>query len=239
MTEPNEGGQKGGLGRAVEAGLSGEAVTAKGVLHAIGGWRGIIEALLPASMYLAFFVITRDAKLSAIAPFAIALLAICVRVVRREPLSAALSGCIGVGVCVAAVMFTGEGSSYYLPGFFINAAWIVAHTVSLLVGWPLIGLLLGFLRGSLTAWRESSELRHAAALTTVVWIAVFAARLAVQLPLYFSDQVDALGVARLVMGVPLFALAVLFTWLVLARVSASVDERSPGEGASATSSSDE
>lgn len=229
----------GGLGRAVEAGLSGEAVSARGVLVAIGGWRGVVESLLPATLYLGVFVVTQDARLSAIAPLVLALLAIGVRIIRREPLAAALSGLIGVGVCAAAVMFTGEGSSYFVPGFWINGAWILAHTISLLVGWPIIGLLLGFLRGSLTEWRKTVALRRAAQLTTVFWIIVFGARLAVQLPLYFSGSTEALGVARLVMGVPLFAIAVLFTWLVLGRVSAFVDEASPDRADEGDSTSDE
>ncbi len=214
----------GGLGRAVEAGLRGEAVSAGGVLAVIGGWRGIFEALVPATVYLVTYVLTQEPRVSAIAPIAIALVAVAVRLIRREPLSAAFSGLIGVVVCAAAVMLTGEGSSYYVPGFWINAAWLAAHTISLLVGWPLLGLLLGFLRGSLTAWRRERPLLRAAQLCTVVWIALFAARLAVQLPLYYAGEgsVGALGIARLVMGVPLFAVAAIFTWLVLSRVSATV-----------------
>lgn len=241
---------RGGLGRAIEAGLGGEEVSARGVLDAIGGWRGVVEALLPAALYLAVFVVTQDARVSAIAPVAMAVAAVAVRLLRREPLSAALSGLVGVAVCVAATLLTGRGEDYFLPGFWINGAWIAAHTISLLVGWPLIGLLLGFLRGSLTEWRKVPVLRHASALCTVVWIAVFAARLVVQLPLYFAANggdagaVEALGLARLVMGVPLFAVAVLFTWLVLARVSSRVDALQPREGGSGeprdeTRSSDE
>lgn len=212
----------GSLGRVVEASMSGEAVSAGGVLAAIGGWRGVLESLLPASVYLVVYVITQDARLSAIAPLVLAGVAIIWRLLRKEPLTAALSGVIGVVVCVAAVMFSGEGSSYFVPGFFINGAWILAHTISLLVGWPLIGLLFGMFRGSLTEWRGVPALRRTANVVTVFWIVVFAARLAVQLPLFFADETGALGIARLVMGVPLFALAVLFTWLLLSRVNAMV-----------------
>ena len=37
-----------------------------------------------------------------------------------------------------------------------------------------------------------------------------------QLPLYYAGAVEALGVARLVMGVPLYALFVLATWQIFA-----------------------
>lgn len=241
--EARQGKRVGGsLGRVVEASLAGETVSAGGILEAIGGWRGVLESLLPATVYLVMYVITRDARLSAIAPLALAGGAVLWRVLRKEPLTAALSGVFGVAVCAAAVMFSGEGSSYFVPGFFINGAWILAHLISLLVGWPLIGLLLGMLRGSLTEWRSTPALRRSAQLLTVLWIAVFAARLGVQLPLYFAGETGALGVARLVMGVPLFAVAVLFTWLLLSRVSAMVGEANPKEDggeAAGSSSSDE
>lgn len=232
MSEPGEENRQAGLGRAIEAGLAGESLSAKGVLEAIGGVRGIIESLLPATIFLVVYVFTSNALLSATAPVVISLLAIIWRAIRREPLSAALSGALGVAVCALAVLFTGEGSNYFVPGFFINAAWIAAHLISMLVGWPLIGLLLGFLRGSLTEWRSIPVLRRAANIVTVFWVFIFSARLAVQLPLYFSGNVEALGVARLVMGVPLFALAVLFTWFVLARVSSAVDVKTTNDNSS-------
>ena len=44
---------------------------------------------------------------------------------------------------------------------------------------------------------------------------VFALRLAVQLPLYFADELVALGVAKTAMGFPIFALAAWLSYLVL------------------------
>lgn len=242
------GAARAGLGRVVEAGLSGEAVSARGVLGAIGGWRGVVESLLPATVFLAVFVFTRDARLAAIAPVAISLLAAALRLARKETLTSALSGLLGVAVCAAAVLFTGQGQSYFVPGFFINAIWIAAYLVSLLLGWPLLGFLFGLVRGSFTSWRRVGVLKRAATLCTLLWMIVFAARLAVQLPLYFSAEagnagaIEALGVARLVMGVPLFALAALFTWLVLSRVNSSVGAPSAGseeDSADGVQSSDE
>ena len=43
---------------------------------------------------------------------------------------------------------------------------------------------------------------------------MFAARLLVQVPLYLAENLTGLGVARLVMGVPLYALTLWLAWLV-------------------------
>ena len=214
----------GALGRTVQAGLSGEAVSARGVFQAIGGTQGVLESLLPGLIFLITFVFTQDARISAIAPAVLALGAVTVRLVRREPLVSALSGAIAVAVCVAATLLTGRGEDYYLPGFWINGIWIAALTVSVLTRWPLLGLAMGALRGDITGWRENPLLRRAAYTATVLWLVLFGARLAVQLPLYLSGAVEALGIARLVMGIPLFAIVVLFTWVLLSRASQASDE---------------
>lgn len=205
---------KSGLTRGVAAGLSGEQISARGVLDAIGGVRGIIETLLPGLLYLVLFILTEDARLSVIAPAVIAVGAFVVRVLARQPVVSALSGVLGVAICVLTTLFTGKGEDYFLPGFWINAIWSIALIVSLLVRWPLLGFLVGVLRNDITGWRRDSGVRFAATVASLIWLTMFVLRLAVQLPLYFSGEVASLGLARLVMGTPLFALVILFTWML-------------------------
>ncbi len=224
----------GAWGNAVRAGASGEALTGGGVLSAIGGWRGVGETLLPGMLFLVMFTATRDARVSAIAPAVLAVIAIGIRLLRRESLASALSGAIGVGIAVAATLLTGKGSNYYVPGFWTNGLWSAGLLLSILIGWPLLGLAIGAFSGDLTAWRKDRRVKRVGTGLTLLWLGLFLARLAVQLPLWFAAQsagegsdagnaaTDALGVARLVMGVPLFAIAVVFTWMVLARVSAGL-----------------
>ena len=49
-------------------------------------------------------------------------------------------------------------------------------------------------------------------------------RLAVQVPLYFANNVEALGATRLIMGLPLYALGVWLAWRVSAPEEAPVSE---------------
>ncbi len=51
-----------------------------------------------------------------------------------------------------------------------------------------------------------------------VWVGVFFGRLIVQVPLYLAAAVEVLGVARIVMGWPLFLGAAYVTYRVLAPV---------------------
>ncbi|WP_200328907.1 DUF3159 domain-containing protein [Leucobacter sp. L43] len=246
-SEPDAGGAGaaessafgGALGRTVRAGMSGESLSGRGVLDAIGGWRGVAETLVPGLLFLVIFTFTRDARVSAIAPAALALVAVVVRLIRREPLVSVFSGAAGVAIAVVATLLTGRGADYYVPGFITNIAWSAGLLISMAVGWPLVGVALGALRGDLTGWRRDRALKRVTMWLTLLWSGLFIARLAVQVPLYFAARepdgvaaTDALGIARLVMGVPLFALVVVFTWMVLSKLTRSSDESGGEIGAS-------
>lgn len=71
-----------------------------------------------------------------------------------------------------------------------------------------------------TAWRKDRVLMRRYTIATWLWIAMFALRLAVQLPLYLNSSVGWLGTARLVMGIPLWALVLWATWLLVRRPAA-------------------
>jgi hypothetical protein len=53
---------------------------------------------------------------------------------------------------------------------------------------------------------------------TVLWAATFLLRVVVQAPLYYADEVELLGTASLVLGLPLTAVAGVLTLVVLSRL---------------------
>lgn len=220
----------GGIAKAVRAGADGEEITAAGVFGALGGVRGVFEAIVPSLVYVVLFVITKDARLSALVPGGLAVLLIVARLVRREPVASALSGMLGVGIAVLVTLVTGRGVDYFVSGFVINIVWGLGLFVSIVVGWPAIGLIIGALRGDLRSWRRNPRVRRTATWLTALWLGLFVARLAVQLPLYISEQVEALGIARIVMGVPLFAGVIIATWFAIRRLDQSSDEQSAENG---------
>lgn len=220
-------GLNGGLAKAIRAGSAGEDLSASGVLDAIGGIRGVLETIVPSLVFLVLFIFTQDARISAIIPGVLAVLLVVVRLVRRETVVSALSGMFGVGLAVLITLITGRGVDYFLWGFIVNIAWGAALLISILVRWPAIGLIIGGLRGDLKSWRADLHIRRVATLLTVMWFAMFVARLAVQLPMYLAENVEALGVARIVMGVPLFACVIIATWFGIRRVSHSSDDVGP------------
>ena len=87
---------------------------------------------------------------------------------------------------------------------------------------PAIGWLVAGAIGKLDTWlrpqfRKFYELSR---LCTWLWIGLFTLRLAVELPLYYANLYYAnmlvpLGAARLILGLPTFALVGYYNWALL------------------------
>lgn len=207
------------------------------VNDAVGGVRGIIEAVLPGAIFVVAFIITRDLMPPLVASLSVAALLTLVRLVQRTPVSQAVSGLFGVAVGVVWALVTGEPEDFFAMGLLINAAYLVAVLVSILVRWPVVGIVVALLRGDGFAWRadpEQSARRRRFTQATWIWAGMFAVRLAVQVPLYLSAAVAWLGTARLAMGIPLWALVLYLTWVLVREPAASqvnAAEASPSSGA--------
>ena len=59
-------------------------------------------------------------------------------------------------------------------------------------------------------------LKRAYMIVTGLWVGLFLLRLVVQVPLYLTNHVAALGVTRLLMGIPFWALAIWVSYLIIA-----------------------
>ncbi|WP_194411591.1 DUF3159 domain-containing protein [Microbacterium cremeum] len=185
------------------------------VWSAMGGWRGILESVLPSLAFVLLFTFTRELVLSLGVSVGLAAVFTIVRLVQRQPVSAALGGLIATVAAAALALWTGRAEDNFVWGFLTNGVYGTAFLVSALVGWPLIGLAVGFLMGEGTRWRTDKRKRRAFFWLSIAWAGLFAARLLVQLPLYFAGDVTALGTLKLVMGLPLFAPLVAVTWLAV------------------------
>jgi hypothetical protein len=67
-------------------------------------------------------------------------------------------------------------------------------------------------------WRDEPAVLRTYGWLTVLWAATFLLRVVVQAPLYYADEVELLGTASLVLGLPLTAVAGVITLVVLSRL---------------------
>lgn len=196
--------------------------------QAVGGWRGLVESVAPGLVFVVVFVVTNDITPPVIASLAVAALAVVARLVRRSPVTYALGGVLGVVIGAVWAWRSGEAGNYYVWGLITNAAFALATGVTLLLRRPLVGIVVSALgidpaldkpgtgeRALDLSWRHDPVRLRRYTLATVLWCGAFLLRLAVQVPLYLSTEVGWLGTARLVMGLPLWALVLWITWLLV------------------------
>lgn len=194
------------------------------LLEQMGGVAGLVYSTVPV---IVFVVVSSMAELNAAVWSAIGItLAIGVfRLVRREPLQPVISGVLVVAVCAFFAYRSGETKDFFLLGIWTSLIYGGVFLVSVLARWPLIGVVWATLNGHGFAWRKQSAALHAYDIATLSWTVVFAAKWIVQRWLYDSDQTGWLAFARIAMGYPLTAVALLVTvWAI--RRAGKVAERS-------------
>ena len=224
--------------------------------EAVGGVRGVIEALAPGLVFVVVYLLTFELTPTLIASAGIAVLLVLVRLVQRTPVTQAFSGLLGVAIGVVWAWRSGEASDYFLMGLLTNGAYLLACLVSIVVRWPAIGVVvelfrLGFAEtkaarpshaeggaddapanpfAGFSAWRSSHALVRRYTLATWLWVGLFAIRLAVQVPLYVGSQVGWLGTARLAMGIPLWAVTLWGTWILVRQSAGRTEQTRPRPG---------
>jgi Protein of unknown function (DUF3159) len=206
--------------------LAGPGPPADAIRRALGGPLGVAESVLPPTAFVATATASgQDTQLAAIVAVVLAALLALARVVRRQTPRYALSGLAGVVLAAYVVSRTGRAEDFFLPGLLLNVAYAAAYAISILVRWPLLGVIVAALSGGGTRWRHDRRRLRAYSRASWIWVGLFLARVAVQLPLYLSGALVALGAARIAMGLPLFAVGIWLCWLLLRDLDADPAQR--------------
>jgi len=205
-----------------------QAITTASLLGAMGGVRGILEALVPGVAFVVLFATTSSLPIALGVSVAIAVVFVVLRVAQRSPVSPAIGGLVATLASAALALLTGRAEDNFVFGLLQNAAYGGVLLVSVLVGWPLIGVAIGYLEGEGTAWRKDRRKFVAMQTLTLLWVALFALRLIVQVPLYYSGQAELLGTFKLIMGIPLFAPMLVVSWLIV-RAAFPAKHDAPGQ----------
>lgn len=184
------------------------------VAAAIGGPRGIAESVLPTLLFIVVFVVSRSVVAASVTAVAVVAVLLVIRLVQRQSPATVLGGLIGVALGAVMAIRSGDGTDFYAPGIVINMVSLLVLLVSLLARRPLIGLLVGVLDPRVEDWATDPDARRVYTRATLLFVALYAAKLAVQVPLLLTGHVAALGVAKLAMGLPAFALIAYLVWLM-------------------------
>jgi hypothetical protein len=199
---------------------NGPNITRQSLLDAIGGPLGIAESIVPAFSFSVVFAISKSAIASVSVASALAVLFILVRIFKKQPVTQAITGALAIALAAyLALRDGGSAQDYFIPGFITNATYGSVLLLSVLIRFPIMGFVAQLLFG-IENWRKNKVVFRRARLVTLVWVGFFGLRLLVQLPLYFSGQVELLAASKVVLGAPAYAGLLALTWVLLKRLNA-------------------
>ena len=208
---------------AEQATVSPEADPEPSLLDQMGGLTGLVSATLPV------LVLIPVNNVWGLGPALVAALGVALaislwRLARKETLQPAFSGLLGVAICAGIAWFTGDAKGYFLYGIWMSLVLFIVAIVSIILRWPLVGVVWKGLNGEDMGWRTVPRARRSYAYATAGWATVFIARFAVQRALYDADATTTLGIVRILMGWPLTGIVTLLTIWMVRRANAAVEE---------------
>lgn len=184
----------------------------------LNGRRAAIDATVPAVAFLAGWLAGGRSIWAGAAVAVAGALAVSVwRLRAGDRPRAVLIGLLGVFVAALIALRTGRAEDFFLLQLFSNAASALAWAVSIVIRWPLLGVVVGTVLGQKTRWRRDPALLRAYGRGSWIWVLQYVIRVAIFLPLYAAGQVVVLGVARAVLTWPLIAACLAVSWWVIRR----------------------
>jgi len=224
-----------------------EQVVRAQLARALGGRRGMVEAAVPTILFTVMYLTTRDLPTTLVVSVAAALIMLVVRIVQRSTVQFVMNALFGIGIGWLFVTLAARGGAtadeaalaYFLPGILYNSGYAVLMGFTCLIGWPLVGFMVGSVTGDATAWHDDKQIVRLC--TRLTWLLVLPCvlRAGIQAPIWLAGNSGALeadtavallGILKIVLGWPLQLAALgAMVWL-LARNHTPIQEQRPANG---------
>jgi hypothetical protein len=191
---------------------------AESLASLLGGRRAALDATLPVIAFTGGWLLSdRSLLWGALAAVVIAGLVAVWRLRSGRRPRAVLIGVLAVCASAAIAVYTGRPEDFFLLQIISNVASAVAWALSIVLRWPLLGLVVGGVLGQKTRWRRDPALLRAYSRASWVWVGQYLIRVAAFVPLWNGGQVAGLTGARIVLSWPLVAACLAASWWVLRR----------------------
>lgn len=197
--------------------------------EALGGVRGSIEAALPMLVFVVAWSTTSDRNTSLGVAAAVTVVFAIARIAQRQTLQFVLGSILATGLAAFFALRSGQAEDAFLPGILTSCAYLVATLLSVLVRWPLIGLMVGAVDQAAVAagdpfrWRRNPAAVAVCSRLTLVLAGVYVIRVGIMGPLYLMNDVAGLTISKVVLGWPLWAGAVAVMGTMLLKGHTPID----------------
>jgi hypothetical protein len=192
----------------------------------------MVEAAVPTLTFTVVWLVGRNLNLALGASVAVAVVELTARLVQRQTVKFCVNALVGIAIGWMFVhLAASRGGSaddqalaYFVPGLLYNTGYAVLMGLTCIIGWPLVGFMIGSVTGDATAWHSNRQVVRLCTRLTWLLLLPCAVRAAVQGPIWLAGHsgnisadtaVALLGVLKIAMGWPL-QLAALGTmsWLL-------------------------
>jgi hypothetical protein len=171
----------------------------------LGGRRGALDASLPPLAFvIGWLVSDQSIAWGAGVAVAVGVVVGAVRLAKGHRVTAVVASVATVAAGALIALYTGRAQDFFLIQLLANIASALAWAVSILIRWPLLGLVAGVLLGQKTRWHRDPDLVRAYGRASWVWVFLqYTVRVLVYGILWLTGSVVALGVARVALSWPL------------------------------------
>jgi hypothetical protein len=211
-----------------------EALVRHQLGQALGGRRGMIEAAVPTLTFTVVWLTTRHQTWALGASVGVAVVELAARLVQRQTVKFCVNALVGIGIGWFFVhLAASRGGSaddqalaYFIPGLLYNTGYAVVIGLTCVIGWPLVGFMIGSVTGDPTAWHADRQVVRLCSRLTWLLVVPCAIRAVVQGPIWLAGHsgsisadtaVATLGALKIGMGWPLQLAALAAMSWVLSR----------------------
>ena len=175
---------------------------------------------IPTILFTVTWLTASDLRLALSVSIGAALVLLLVRLVQRSTVQFVVNALFGIGIGWYFVHRSAQSGgseqeqalAYFLPGLLYNGGYAVVLAFTCLIGWPLVGFMVGSITGDPTAWHKDKQVVKLCSRLTWLLVAPCLLRVAIQAPIWLAGNsgsmdpdaaVAALGVLKIALGWPL------------------------------------
>ena len=190
----------------------------------VGGVRGMVEAALPFITFTITWVAREDLYLALGAALGVSVLLGLIRLIQRQSLKFVAQAVIPTAIAALVAHRTGRAEDIFLPGILYNGGLAVLSILTIVVGKPLVGFLIGAAINDPTGWMADRGLVRLSTRLTAVLAVPYILRFVVQLPLFLAGNIIWLAVAKVALGWPLLLAALFVMGLLLSKGKTPIED---------------
>ena len=160
-----------------------------------------IDAILPPLIFIILNSVF-NLLIGVVASIVIGIVLFLIRLKNNQAISYAIVGLLGIVISAGFALLASNASNFFLPDIISNGFILVLTIGSLIIDKPIAAYISHLTRGWSLAWFFRKDVKPAYREVSYLWLIFFLLRSIIQINLYLTNNVNALGIASFLTGLP-------------------------------------